>query len=346
MSIDIEIKSRAIGCLMGQAIGDALGTRYEFSKSKTVIQQINDDLVNGHLPILGEGPLDVKPGQVTDDTELALGLTHSLIRNHNFDIKDIAHTYCRWFRSDPFDIGLTTSNALIDTSIKYSKNQNYSVMINSSIKSNSNSLSNGCLMRISPLAIAGARWQPKNLRTAAKLDCQLTNPNPIMLDAVSVYVTALQIAILTGDKCKVYDGAVKIAKTTTVKKLLTQALKSAEPTILDDGKAVATQGPNMGYFGIAIQNTFYELMNGDNFEKSLINIIKRGGDTDTNGCIAGALLGAIYGVLTIPHDWIRTVVSANVSERYLAYPDVKTHDLPELALELLTSIDEPQFNNI
>ena len=61
------IESRAIGCLLGQVIGDALGTRYEFETSENVRAQITEDLQNpscqhGILPILGEGPFNLIPG--------------------------------------------------------------------------------------------------------------------------------------------------------------------------------------------------------------------------------------------------------------------------------------------
>lgn len=46
----------------------------------------------------------------------------------------------------------------------------------------------------------------------------------------------------------------------------------------------------MGYVGIALQTAYYELLNGSSFEQSLVDIMKRGGDTDTIGCIAGRFL--------------------------------------------------------
>lgn len=43
----------------------------------------------------------------------------------------------------------------------------------------------------------------------------------------------------------------------------------------------------VGYLGMALQTAYYELLNGSSFEQSLVDIMERGGDTDTNGCIAG-----------------------------------------------------------
>jgi ADP-ribosyl-[dinitrogen reductase] hydrolase len=341
-----EMQMRAIGCLLGQATGDALGTRYEFKSSASVHKCMKADIVYGHLPILGDGPFSVAPGQVTDDTELALGLARSLVKCGGFSPQDIAQTYTRWYHSPPFDCGGTTMKAFNHSEPKKSGGYNYQVIRASAKKSNQDSLSNGCMMRISPLAIAGLRWNPAILRKVAQYDCQLTNPSEISQDAVAVYVTALQTAMLTGDKYLVYAEAIRVAKTKTVIDLLTSAIKCAEPIQIGKKKEL-TQGPNMGYFGIALQNAFYELMNGTSYEDSLVRIIRRGGDTDTNGCIAGSLLGAYYGGDQIPPDWISTVINAKTQNRVEEYPEVATADLIELALQLVgeeqQGVSEPVF---
>src|SRR5947207_2071728 len=98
-SDDSEINNRALGCLYGQAIGDALGSRYEFSKVAASKKQIQQDQKQNHLPLLGGGPFKLTPGQITDDTELALALAHSLIKTKTFNIYDIAQMYVTWFHS-------------------------------------------------------------------------------------------------------------------------------------------------------------------------------------------------------------------------------------------------------
>ena len=58
----------------------------------------------------------------------------------------------------------------------------------------------------------------------------------------------------------------------------------------------------------ALQNAFFHLMRSD-FEGALMATVARGGDTDTNAAIAGALLGAAYGREAIPARWIRPVLA-------------------------------------
>src|SRR5437870_668800 len=125
-SEETKLYDRAMGCLMGQAIGDALGTRYEFEKSVKVKKQIAKDMgKTKFLPMLGGGPFGLVPGQVTDDTELALALARCLVKESSFDIYEIAQAYVTWFHSQPFDVGKTTSQAFQGTDPKLTGERNY-----------------------------------------------------------------------------------------------------------------------------------------------------------------------------------------------------------------------------
>jgi ADP-ribosylglycohydrolase len=87
---------------------------------------------------------------------------------------------------------------------------------------------------------------------------------------------------------------------------------------------------SMGWVRIAFQHAFFQLRQAQPFETALLDVIGHGGDTDTNGCITGALLGAVAGESAIPERW-RATVQACRPERPGAY---HCHDLPELALQL------------
>lgn len=351
MENNSSTQDRIQGCLLGQAVGDALGTRYEFKSAKIVRNQMKTDISKAtgdgkHLPILGQGPFDLVAGQVTDDTELALAMARSLVKKKTFDITDIAKSYAKWYHSHPFDIGSTTSNAFKNVLKSDIKKIAHEKMLKSSVTCNQGSLSNGCLMRISPLAIAGIKWKSEILRASAKLNCQLTNPNPITMDAVSVYVIGLQTALITGDPVKTFETAYDAAETQTVRDLLKVAIEDTNEgewsVKLANGKSVTPDSSFMGYFGIALQGAFHELIHASSFEQAMINIISAGGDTDTNACIAGALLGAIFGYKQIPKDWSDQVINAKSSWRTQQYPDAQTSDLLELAIQL-SETQEPSL---
>jgi hypothetical protein len=85
----MEPIERYRGCLLGLAVGDALGTTLEF-KPPGSFDPVGD--------MVGGGPFGLRPGEWTDDTSMALCLAESLIERRGFDPVDQLERYCRWYR--------------------------------------------------------------------------------------------------------------------------------------------------------------------------------------------------------------------------------------------------------
>ena len=64
-----------------------------------------------------------------------------------------------------------------------------------------------------------------------------------------------------------------------------------------------------GWVLIALQNAFFELLDARDVEEAVVRTVHRGGDTDTNAAICGALVGAVYGRAAIPAQWQRMVLT-------------------------------------
>src|SRR5690349_21127318 len=106
----MEPIERYRGSLLGLAAGDALGTTLEFQPPGSFTPL--DDIVGG-------GPFELRPGQWTDDTTMALCLAESLVECGGFDPVDQLRRYVRWYRQGYlsstglcFDIGNVTSSSL------------------------------------------------------------------------------------------------------------------------------------------------------------------------------------------------------------------------------------------
>ena len=89
---------------------------------------------------------------------------------------------------------------------------------------------------------------------------------------------------------------------------------NVSPPVSDAVASAADRPPqdypkHQGWVLIALQNAFYQLLNAKSLESGIIDTVMRGGDTDTNAAIAGALLGAAYGMDAIPPRWLRAVLS-------------------------------------
>ena len=64
-----------------------------------------------------------------------------------------------------------------------------------------------------------------------------------------------------------------------------------------------------GWVLIALQNAFYHLMHARGAVDGVVQTVRSGGDTDTNGAICGALLGAVYGLEAWPEQWRAMILS-------------------------------------
>ena len=89
MKKEEERRNRYLGCLMGLAVGDALGAPLEFHPPGTF--ESIEDMVDG-------GAFNLQVGQYTDDTAMALCLADSLIACEGFEPVDQLRRYVRWFK--------------------------------------------------------------------------------------------------------------------------------------------------------------------------------------------------------------------------------------------------------
>ena len=136
----MDLLDRYRGCLIGLAVGDAIGTTVEF-KPRVSFDPVTD--------MVGGGCFNLEPGQWTDDTSMALCLSESLVEKNGFDAFDQMQRYLKWYRTGYrsstgtcFDIGGTTAEALR----KFEKTDDPF-----SGSTDSHSSGNGSLMRLAPV---------------------------------------------------------------------------------------------------------------------------------------------------------------------------------------------------
>lgn len=300
---------RARGAWLGQIAGDALGTTVEFERAASIARRYP----RGLREIVGGGPFGLRPGQVTDDTELALALARSLAAAGCYDLEAVAEAYQSWYCSGPFDVGGTTRCAF------GGRRANAAAV---AARANTRSQSNGSLMRASPLGIIGWALPPDALAELAAADARLSHPHPLCQAAAAIYTHALAHAIREGGTpAEVYSATVAFARGSALCRPALDVLLAAE-----EGPP-AEYHQRMGWVAIALQNAFHQLLRAPDLEEGLVATVMAGGDTDTNACVAGALLGAAHGVEAIPARW-REVVLACRSDRG---PTYQASDALELA---------------
>lgn len=314
---------RALGCLFGQVAGDSLGSLVEFKSAAEIAQRYPDGL----RELADGGTWSTLAGQPTDDSELALDLARTLAGRTEWSAEAVAVAYAGWYRSRPFDIGSTTSQAL-SAAAQASEGR---VAAAARKAANTYSKANGALMRCAPIGL----WarDPIEAAEAAREDAQLTHPNPMCQAASAAFVAAIATAMGGGEAAAMLDAAQAEIRQTGLEELR-RALELAR-----QGVAPESFMHQQGFVLIAFQNAFRHLALGTPLAEAVIETVAQGGDTDTNAAICGALLGAAQGVVAIPSRWRMAIQACRPIEELGAlqprparyWPD----DLPALAEALL-----------
>lgn len=278
--------ARAQGALLGQLAGDSLGSLVEFERAEEIAARH----VDGPRELADGGTWNTLAGQPTDDSEMALALARSIVAAGKYDPAGALAAYHAWRASGPFDIGGTTAAALAS-------------------HPKADSQANGSLMRVSPLAVFAHALPPEAAADLARQDSALTHPHAVCGDACAAYVVALAHALRTGTGGRAaWEAAVAWTRRAGAEKPVLDALLAAaqEPRRADAGSD--------GWVLIALQNAFFEALHASSLEEGVVRSVRRGGDTDTNAAIAGALLGAIHGRGGVPARWARLVLSCRAHD--------------------------------
>lgn len=107
--MDVDgVRDRARGCLLGQFIGDSLGSLVELRSQASIAAGYPD----GVRELADGGTWDLIAGQPTDDSQMAMMLIRSLDELGVFDADDVLRRYVHWYSTGPFDIGGTCAVAL------------------------------------------------------------------------------------------------------------------------------------------------------------------------------------------------------------------------------------------
>lgn len=267
---------RAVAAYVGLAVGDALGATVEFMTPKEIRAHHGV-----HDQISGGGWLRLKPGQVTDDTTMALALGEAILAAGRVDALAIADAFDAWMRAKPVDIGNTVRRNLV--AFRTSRNLQ--------APASEHDAGNGAAMRCLPVALACHGQPPETVISASRAQAHVTHHNALSDAACETLIFMVQ-DFLAGRSA--HD----------VERQRLGPLVAAHPVFAWDRKHCENPG---GYVVDTLRAVFQSFYATECFEDCLIDIVNRGGDADTTGAIAGMLAGARYGLAAIPRRWLRAL---------------------------------------
>jgi ADP-ribosyl-[dinitrogen reductase] hydrolase len=296
----MNLQKRYRGALLAMAAGDATGTTLEFCPPNT-FTPITD--------MVGGGPFNLKRGQWTDDTSMALCLGHSLVICAGFDAADQMRRYCNWYRNGYmsstgvcFDIGNTVRAAL---HLFESSGEPFAG------STDPNTAGNGSLMRLVVVPLAYALDPVRAIEMSA-LSSRTTHGAPVAVDACR-YFAALLIGALLGE---------------TKQTLLADHYSpvpgywQSHPLVPEidaiAGGSFRNQPPfikGTGYAAKSLEAALWAFANSDSFKDGCLLAANLGDDADTTAAIFGQLAGAFYGVDGIPQSWLECLVQRDSIEK-------------------------------
>ncbi len=287
--------SRARGALIGLAVGDALGGPLEFADPDPGRPTLTE--------MTGGGWLHLRPGETTDDTAMALALARSLDERGGHDEQDVLSRYLAWRASSPPDIGITVNAVLGDVAGGADAR---AAALRFHEGSGGKSAGNGSLMRIAPVAVRFAS-DPAAMVAVARRESTLLHHDPLAADACAWYCLHLAGLLRGHAEPPAPDG------------LDPRIAEAVAPDRAAAGERAAALG---GFVLATLSVAATAVATAEGFEEALIWAVNAGGDADTNGAVAGALLGARFGEAAIPERWRAPVAEADelgaLAERLLA----------------------------
>lgn len=283
--MSLTLIDRYRGSLLGLACGDAVGTTVEFMPRGT-FAPVTD--------MVGGGPFNLKPGQWTDDTSMALCLAESLLRKGGFDAKDQMGRYLNWWKwgylsatGDCFDIGMTVREAL-------AAYQSHGDPFAGS--THPHSAGNGSMMRLAPVVLFFFA-DPQSVRTFTVESSRTTHAAQEAIECCLVLAHAL---------CNALSGRAK----DDVLSVPDSGLSAPKVMAIADGKYRNKSRDEIvgsGYSVASLEAAFWCFQHTESFADAVLAAANLGDDADTTAAIVGQLAGAYYGVQGIPAGWLETL---------------------------------------
>ena len=297
-----NLRNRARGALVGLAVGNLLGIPVEGARHDQIAALHPDGLTEIN-PKEAQRPMD-------DDLAQAVELGNALLDGSTY-ARNFADRLVTWAKENGRGIGITTRAVINELATDKPLLEPARI-----IYERKNRISpNGGVMRCAPVAIARHK-NPNLLISDSALTCAVTHHSPTCQWSC-IIINAVIARLLNGQQPNLVS-MLNAARTDGCPDLGAIAHADGIPAdvidALDDSQHLPTgvdwlmrDHQLIGHTLIATQLGLWASTTTLNFEEALVASVSTGGDTDTNSAVAGAVLGARYGLSAIPGRWFECV---------------------------------------
>ncbi len=285
-AVDID---RARGVMLGLAVGNLLGLPVEEASREAIAQRYPNG-IREIDPSERDRPMD-------DDLAQAVDLAEALVEDDD-PAWGLAERLVRWRKENGRGIGIMTSSVIDDledglgvpgAARAYWQSRGRPV-----------TQPNGALMRCAPVAICHAA-RPEDLVLDTARTCAVTHYAPGAQWSCIIVNAAIAMLLRDGNPTAIELAAAAVRDGAPIE--IEQWVRAIPANI----ELRIAEERVSGHTYLCMQAALWCLDTEDSLEDALIRIVSAGGDTDTNGAVAGAVLGARYGVSAIPQRWLACI---------------------------------------
>lgn len=297
--------------LFGVAVGDALGVPVEFNSRLSISKKPVTDMI-------GYGTYNLPAGTWSDDSSLTFCLAEALTQG--FDLNVIGQNFVKWKHENywtphgyVFDIGIATRQAIS----RLAKGEKPELAGGFNETDNGN----GSLMRILPLLFYLLDKPIDERFEITRKVSSITHGHIRSVIACFYYLEFAKQIFEGKDKFEIY----KNLQTEIPNHLTSLAIDQAEIAKFDRllkgdiAKLDENKIQSSGYVLHTLEASIWCLLTTDSYNDAVLKAVNLGEDTDTTGAVTGGLAGLLYGLESIPENWLQQIARyddiENLAER-------------------------------
>ena len=292
----LQQKERFLGTLLGLAAGEALGTPYQFQRAGELAKKAP----GGPREIVAGGKWAA--GEPSDDVDLTLAVLRSLVARRGLELSDVAAGFVKWLGNNPKHVGKLTRASIENLRAGEGHEQSGAMAWEDAGRS---AAGNGSVSWCAPIGLFHSKDTERLAEDATALS-RITHFDPRCVGGCIAVATAVSL-LVRGDK----DAEEAIPRAAAAGGAVSdEVLAVIERGANKKPDQLHVDGDDNGYVLHTLELAFSALASASTFEEGVVAVVARGGDTDTNGSVAGALLGAKFGKTQVPERWVKLLKAA------------------------------------
>ena len=287
---EVTFEKRCIGCLLGTACGDILGATVE-GCSAADIRELYGEL-RDFMEARGFG-------RYTDDTQMTVALATSLVECGRVDDEHVSAKYAEFYEGWRGYGGAAHR-------VMQVLQQGGDHRGTGRLQFPEGSFGNGGAMRIAPVGLAYRHATPEILHEAVEDALLCTHVHPEAVDGAFVQAKAVARAAIAGPAEFDPQGLLRELHEASRTDIVRSKLEALSRGLREDHTdlfVIAMVGNGIRTSEAVAAALWAFLRYGADPEECIIRAVGFGGDTDTIGAMAGALVGALHGASWIPSRW-------------------------------------------